>query len=104
MRKGLIEYFVLLVISKEAIYTSDILKALIDSNLILVEGTIYPLLSRLTKEGVLKYEWVESAEGPPRKYYSLTVKGKKLLKSADLSWNSIKKSIKFLKERNEKRD
>jgi PadR family transcriptional regulator PadR len=77
MRKGVLEYCILLVIGRaEQVYASDILGALKSSNMIVVEGTIYPLLSRLTRAEYLKYTWVESPAGPPRKYYSLTGRGR----------------------------
>jgi PadR family transcriptional regulator PadR len=101
MRKGSLEFCILLVISKqEKIYASEILKRLKQSDLIVVEGTIYPLLSRLKNSGLLEYSWEESKEGPPRKYYSLTDKGKEYLKSLDASWKKLSQSIESLKKNN----
>ena len=77
MRKGFIAFCVLKVCSKKPVYTSDIIKELREAKLVVVEGTIYPLLSRLQKEGLLSHEWQESEQGPPRNYYKITdfVKG-----------------------------
>jgi PadR family transcriptional regulator PadR len=96
MRKGLLEYCILLVISRGKIYAQDILKELKDADLIVVEGTIYPLLSRLKNSGLLEYVWEESRNGPPRKYYSLTKKGKDALDNLDITWQKLSKSINLL--------
>lgn len=93
MRKGILEYCFLLVISKGKVYTSDILKELKRADLIVVEGTIYPLLSRLMKAGLLRYTWEESKSGPPRKYYSLTEKGRETLEQLMKTWNNLSGSI-----------
>ena len=79
LRKGFLVYCVLLVCAKRPQYTGDIVKQLSESELMVVEGTIYPLLSRLQKYGYLQHEWQESKQGPPRKYYSLTDNGKQLV-------------------------
>ena len=79
LRKGCLVYCVLLVCAKQPQYTGDIVKQLSESELMVVEGTIYPLLSRLQKYGYLQHEWQESEQGPPRKYYSLTDNGKQLV-------------------------
>ena len=79
LRKGFLVYCVLLVCAKHPQYTGDIVKQLSESELMVVEGTIYPLLSRLQKYGYLQHEWQESEQGPPRKYYSLTDNGKQLV-------------------------
>ena len=98
MKKGILEYLILSIISKGESYTNDIIKQLKKANLIVVEGTMYPLLSRLKSEKLLEYVRVESIQGPPRKYYKLTSKGKEALKSMDqvrkqlsLSVNTITK-------------
>jgi len=96
MRKGILEYCILLVISKNKIYASDLLKKLKDANLIVVEGTIYPLLSRLKNIGLLNYSWEESKSGPPRKYYELTEKGAETLKTLKTVWHNLTKSISTL--------
>lgn len=80
LRKGFLAYCVLKVVSHGAVYTSDIIMRLHDANLVVVEGTIYPLLTRLQKDGLLSYQWQESEQGPPRKYYELTDRGSKVLK------------------------
>jgi PadR family transcriptional regulator PadR len=96
MRKGLLEFCILLLISKKALYSSDILKALKDADLIVVEGTLYPLLSRLRADELVTYEWRESKSGPPRKYYSLTKKGKLALKDLVGTWTSLSDSMNSL--------
>jgi PadR family transcriptional regulator PadR len=93
MRKGLLEFCILLLISKKALYASDILQKLKDADLIVVEGTLYPLLSRLRSDELVSYEWRESKSGPPRKYYSLTKKGKDALKDLITTWKSLSDSI-----------
>ncbi len=93
MRKGLLEFCILLLISKKALYASDILQKLKDADLIVVEGTLYPLLSRLRTDELVSYEWQESKSGPPRKYYSLTKKGKAALKDLVTTWKSLSDSI-----------
>ena len=75
MRKGMLEYCVLLLLRRQPSYANDIIKQLKDADLIVVEGTLYPLLSRLKKDGLLTYEWKESFQGPPRKYYAMTEDG-----------------------------
>jgi PadR family transcriptional regulator PadR len=93
MRKGILEFCILLVISRGEIYASDILDSLKKADLIVVEGTLYPLLSRLKMGGLLTYRWVESSSGPPRKYYELTEKGKETLSQLKLTWTSLAASI-----------
>lgn len=89
MRKGILEYCVLLILNKERAYPSDILSKLKEADLIVVEGTIYTLLNRLKKEGKLSYEWEESPKGPPRKYYFITPEGKKTLTDMSEAWDEI---------------
>jgi len=96
MRKGLLEFCILLLISKKALYSSDILSALKEADLIVVEGTLYPLLSRLRSEELVSYQWKESKSGPPRKYYSLTKKGKAALKDLVSTWTDLSDSINSL--------
>src|SRR4051812_43489958 len=79
MRKGMVVYCVLLLLKDGKVYTSEIIRALRQAELIVVEGTLYPLLNRLAKDKLLAYEWQESEQGPPRKYYWLTDEGQKLL-------------------------
>lgn len=96
IKKGTLEFAVLLIINNKNVYSSEILTKLAKAELITTEGTIYPLLSRLTKEGLLDYFWEESCEGSPRKYYSLTQKGEQALKYFEQSWENISKSINYL--------
>ena len=93
MRKGLLEYCILSIIHKNEAYASDILDMLKQANLVVVEGTVYPLLTRMKNEGLLSYRWQESNGGPPRKYYALTQQGQDLLAQLDNEWQSICQSI-----------
>lgn len=103
MRKGVLEYCLLLVIARGGqVYASDILAKLKASNLIVVEGTIYPLLSRMNRAEYLKYTWVESPAGPPRKYYSLTDRGREALAQMNQQWVAFTTSINELREAHEK--
>lgn len=89
MRKGVLEYCILSIISKEEVYASDILATLKEAKLIVVEGTLYPLLTRLKNDGLLNYRWEESTSGPPRKYYGLTEMGQKFLTEMDTTWAEL---------------
>nr|WP_121269462.1 PadR family transcriptional regulator [Pedobacter schmidteae] len=93
MRKGILEYCVLLIISRGEIYASDIIAELKQAKLLVVEGTLYPLLTRLKNNGLLSYNWVESTSGPPRKYYMLTAEGKSILKQLDTTWEELAYAI-----------
>ena len=93
MRKGLLEYCILSIISRDEAYASDILDTLKQANLLVVEGTLYPLLTRMKNEGYLTYRWQESTGGPPRKYYALTPEGQTLLGQLDTEWVAIQHSI-----------
>ncbi|MDB4978084.1 MAG: PadR family transcriptional regulator [Candidatus Peribacteria bacterium] len=94
MRKGILEFCILLIIrTTPGIYAPDILRRLKDIDMIVVEGTIYPLLSRLKRENILEYSWEESMSGPPRKLYALTPKGKDMLGQLVLNWKSLSSSI-----------
>lgn len=93
MRKGVLELCVLSVISDKEVYTSDILSTLKDAELLVVEGTLYPLLTRLKNDGILKYRWEESTSGPPRKYYSLTENGTIVLQSLTDYWEKFTESV-----------
>ena len=97
MRKGILEYCILSILDKKDLYTSDIISALKENDLIVVEGTLYPLLTRQKNAGLLKYRWEESSQGPPRKYYTLTDLGKAYLKELDDSWDSLINSVKSIK-------
>lgn len=89
MRKGILEFCILHIIQRGEVYASDILKELKEARIIMVEGTLYPLLTRLRKAELVEYTWVESVSGPPRKYYSLTRKGQNFLKKLDVTWREI---------------
>ena len=93
MRKGILEYCILLVISRGKMYANDILKELKKADLIVVEGTIYPLLSRLKNSGLLAYKWEESKSGPPRKYYYLTEDGTNTMVELSKTWQQLNKTI-----------
>lgn len=93
MRKGVLEYCILSIINRQEVYTSDILEALRQADLLVVEGTLYPLLSRLKNNGLLKYRWQESTDGPPRKYFTLTDEGEQLLTALNDEWRVVSKAI-----------
>lgn len=93
MRKGILEYCVLLIISRGEIYASDIIAELKSAKLLVVEGTLYPLLTRLKNNGLLSYNWVESTSGPPRKYYTLTPEGTAILTQLDGTWQELSFAI-----------
>ncbi len=93
MRKGVLELCVLAVISDKEVYTSDIISSLKEAELLVVEGTVYPLLTRLKNEGLLKYKWEESTSGPPRKYFSLTDKGRDVFKTMHQNWVKLNQSV-----------
>ena len=97
MRKGILEYCILSILAKRDLYTSDIIKALKENDLIVVEGTLYPLLTRQKNAGLLQYRWEESTQGPPRKYYALTEIGKAYLKELDNSWDTLINSVQSIK-------
>jgi PadR family transcriptional regulator PadR len=98
MRKGMLVYCVLLLLKDGKVYTSEIIRALREAELIVVEGTLYPLLNRLAKDNLLTYEWQESEQGPPRKYYWLTDAGKKLLDDLKATYSRLHTSIKTLEK------
>lgn len=93
MRKGILEFCILSILKDGEAYTSDILDALKDAKMIVVEGTIYPLLNRLKNADILSYRWEESTGGPPRKYYALTEKGKKFLNNLDGTWDELQSAV-----------
>ena len=98
MRKGVLVYCVLLLCKEGKVYTTDIITSLRAAELIVVEGTLYPLLSRLAKDELLAYEWQESEQGPPRKYYWLTESGHTLLDALQKSYGKLHTSIKTLEK------
>jgi PadR family transcriptional regulator PadR len=89
MRKGVLEYCILLILDGEPLYASNIIQELKAAKMIVVEGTLYPLLTRLKNAGLLGYRWEESTQGPPRKYYELTDKGRKFLSELEGSWAEL---------------
>ena len=93
MRKGILEYCILSILSKEDSYATSIINELRDSEMIVVEGTLYPLLTRQKNQGLLSYRWEESTQGPPRKYYSITEKGRAVLAELDVVWTDLVKVI-----------
>jgi PadR family transcriptional regulator PadR len=93
MRKGVLEYCILSILKHGDAYTSEILSTLKGAEMIVVEGTIYPLLTRLKNAGLLTYRWEESTSGPPRKYYVLTENGGMFLKELDKTWSNLIKSV-----------
>ena len=97
MRKGFLEYCILLIIDKKPAYASDIIVELKNAELIVVEGTLYPLLTRLKNSKLLDYEWQESTQGPPRKYYTLTLDGKAFCEELDKAWEEIKNVVDIVK-------
>lgn len=98
MRKGMLEYCILLLLEKQAAYTSDIIQRLKEAELLVVEGTLYPLLTRLKNDHLLSYKWQESTQGPPRKYYMLTDKGAVFLRELDKAWGEIAATVNYLKQ------
>ena len=100
MRKGILEYCILLIISRQDAYVSDIIHKLKDSRIIVVEGTIYPMLTRLKNAGLLAYRWEESPQGPPRKYYSITQKGRECLEQLDIAWSELISQIRIIRDGN----
>jgi PadR family transcriptional regulator, regulatory protein PadR len=89
MRKGVLEYCILSILNGKEAYPSDILEELKNAKLIIVEGTLYPLLTRLKNTGLLSYRWEESKSGPPRKYYTLTEVGRGFLTELDSTWKEL---------------
>ncbi len=97
MRKGLLEYCILLLISRKPSYVSDIISELKEAHLIVVEGTLYPMLSRMKNSNLLTYSWQESLQGPPRKYYALTEEGRQFLVELEIAWKEINNSVMEIK-------
>lgn len=93
MRKGVLEYCILSVLRDEDAYVAEILATLKDAKLLVVEGTIYPLLTRLKNAGLLTYRWEESSSGPPRKYYGLTETGRIFLKELTTTWEELQTAV-----------
>ncbi len=100
MRKGFLEMVTLLIISKEEAYPSDIIKKLKENKMMVVEGTMYPMLTRLKNAGFLSYTWRESKSGPPRKYYTLTEEGNMFLNELIATWNNLKNTVESISKIN----
>lgn len=96
MRKGMLEFCVLLLLQHEDCYASEIIERMKDAHLIVMEGTLYPLLTRLKNDEILTYRWEESPSGPPRKYYSITPAGQCFLDQLMSSWNEISHTVNHL--------
>src|SRR4026209_2268634 len=96
MRKGVLEFCILSVIKQGEAYPSDIIDKMRTANLQILEGTLYPLLTRLKNAEMLTYRWVESNSGPPRKYFSLTEKGEAFYKELELTWNELSNGVNAL--------
>ncbi|MBQ5944227.1 MAG: PadR family transcriptional regulator [Bacteroidales bacterium] len=97
MRKGVLEYCILSILSRKEAYASSIIEELKAANMIVVEGTLYPLLIRQKNQGLLSYRWEESTQGPPRKYYVITEKGREILSEMDSAWQEIVSTINALR-------
>lgn len=95
MRKGVLEYCILSILARKEAYPSEVIDTLKKGRLIVVEGTLYPLLTRLKNSGLLDYRWEESKSGPPRKYYKLTEIGHTFLKELDETWKDLESAVKL---------
>jgi PadR family transcriptional regulator, regulatory protein PadR len=99
MRKGILEYCILHIISRGEVYASDMIDELTHARMIVVEGTLYPLLTRLKNAGLVEYKWVESKSGPPRKYYTLTEQGQQFLQGLADTWHDMVGSTEMITNR-----
>lgn len=99
MRKGILEYCILSILSREDSYAPKIIAELKEAEMIVVEGTLYPILTRMKNSGILTYRWEESPQGPPRKYYSLTPEGREALSQLDSSWDELVGQIDTIRRR-----
>lgn len=93
MRKGILEFCILHIISRGEVYTSEMIEELTSAKIAVVEGTLYPLLTRLKNSGLLDYKWVESSSGPPRKYYVITDSGRIFLANLENTWSELSSSV-----------
>ena len=100
MRKGVLEFCILSVLKEKEAYTSEILDTLKNAKLLVVEGTVYPLLTRLKNDGLLNYRWEESTSGPPRKYYALTEIGKQFLTELNSTWGELSNAVNTITNQN----
>lgn len=98
MRKGFLEYCILSILSKKDTYPTSLINELKEANMIVVEGTLYPLLIREKNQGLLTYRWEESPQGPPRKYYSITAKGLETLHDLDKAWTELSETINQIRQ------
>jgi len=96
MRKGILEYCILSILKNKEAYPSDIIAELKEAKMLVKEGTLYPLLTRLKNAEILGYRWEESMAGPPRKYYSLTPKGLAFYEELSKTWNELNKAVKLI--------
>lgn len=96
MRKGMLEFCVLLLLERGDAYASEIIRNMKEAHLIVMEGTLYPLLTRLKNDGILAYRWEESPSGPPRKYYTITPLGRQMLAQLQASWDEISHTVNHL--------
>ncbi len=103
MRKGILEYCVLQIVSRGEVYASDMLEELTSAKIMVVEGTLYPLLTRLRKAGLVEYKWVESSAGPPRKYYKLTQEGTSFLANLETTWKDLVRSTRLVTSKKTKK-
>lgn len=99
MRRGVLEYCILSILNNNDAYASSLIAQLKEAKMIVVEGTLYPLLTRQKNQGLLSYRWEESQQGPPRKYYSITEKGKELLSEMDVAWEDVVNTIAYLRNK-----
>lgn len=99
MRKGILEFCILSIIKKGEVYPSDIIEKMKSANIVIFEGTLYPLLTRLKNAELLTYRWVESNSGPPRKYFSLTEKGDTFYNELESTWNQLSNAVKTITEK-----
>lgn len=97
MRKGILEYCILAILSRDDAYASQIIAELKQAEMIVVEGTLYPILTRQKNQGLLSYRWEESPQGPPRKYYAITPKGREVLAQLDHSWCELVEQIRMIR-------
>ncbi len=100
MRKGILEFCILSLLKDKDCYTSEILDMLKDAKLLVVEGTVYPLLTRLKNDDLLSYRWEESTSGPPRKYYRLTEQGDLFLKELAVTWKELSDAVNTITKQN----
>jgi len=101
MRRGILEFCIISLLADNEIYTAELIDKLKKANLLVTDGTLYPLLNRLQKSNLLQYRWVESESGPPRKYYSLTEEGCEVLAELDVAWQDINSSVEKIRRGNE---